>query len=631
MTFGSSFTSSFSAISNAKNQRETLAFEKKKRDQELEIRGYDSETLKVIPGSTADVQQVKNDQTLQLAKGLEGKLAAQDTDQAILDFSDTGDATYLQGALDKNPTIKQAWAARGVQHVANLDWQNDTKLLKKNGFQEAEYDTEAKQALLSKNVYKFYNGKEWQMGLLNKAAAETGATTRIGENRGQQITNNYQAFRDFMSGPRSSANTAEGHRNEREIIAATEETGVPANLLAAMSNTDTPQSADSIKENSKHMASMLERYNGDTQLALAAFNVGPEAVDKQNGVPPAAQSFVTKILKNYTEGEKYYTDNRSLQEGQQMGARPSVRSLDLQELSGRQARTADNRIATIQNFVRGNVNAAKGTTSFNVDVEQARKIEATDIAGKAVRAKQQANLVKLKTEGRTTKQKDLDAAERETNELLKNFGGEEAFFKTDFSNPKTFNKAWNNVVKINRLEGTELTQKDKDNITDMRSLIGLSKSAAKLTASQTGIIDSSIKNVKKYITDNAPGVDCTAAIASFRNTLRHALFGSALTDGEIKAFNEAFGENKQKLGPVLKQFKTALNQIQDKLNSTAALGNPYTMKVMVGADQEKIQAIRDALQQRIDYIEGRFVPPSEAAPETEATERPSLDSIFGGK
>jgi len=51
----------------------------------------------------------------------------------------------------------------------------------------------------------------------------------------------------------------------------------------------------------KYVKSLLNRFDGNIILALAAYNAGPNAVKKYDGIPPykETQNYVKAILKNY--------------------------------------------------------------------------------------------------------------------------------------------------------------------------------------------------------------------------------------------------------------------------------------------------------------------------------------------
>jgi soluble lytic murein transglycosylase-like protein len=59
--------------------------------------------------------------------------------------------------------------------------------------------------------------------------------------------------------------------------------------------------AQNVAGGTRYLRGLLDRFNGDEKLAVAAYNAGPNAVEKYGGVPPFAetQNYVQNVLSSY--------------------------------------------------------------------------------------------------------------------------------------------------------------------------------------------------------------------------------------------------------------------------------------------------------------------------------------------
>jgi soluble lytic murein transglycosylase-like protein len=170
-----------------------------------------------------------------------------------------------------------------------------------------------------------------QTNNLNSASTET-------ESMFQQILNEAQTNQEQTIKIQSLRNTAPSKTinasdEVQEVIEATAmKYGVDPKLISAMIQQESnfqanavsksgamglmqlmPRTAKSlgvsdpfdVKQNieggTKYISQLLNKYNGNTTLALAAYNAGPGNIEKYSGIPPfkETQNYVRNVLNNY--------------------------------------------------------------------------------------------------------------------------------------------------------------------------------------------------------------------------------------------------------------------------------------------------------------------------------------------
>ncbi|HEY1977427.1 MAG TPA: lytic transglycosylase domain-containing protein [Candidatus Baltobacteraceae bacterium] len=67
--------------------------------------------------------------------------------------------------------------------------------------------------------------------------------------------------------------------------------------------TDAYDPAQNVWGGTRYIRGLLDRFGGNTELAVAAYNAGPGAVEKYNGVPPYAetQNYVQNVLASFAK------------------------------------------------------------------------------------------------------------------------------------------------------------------------------------------------------------------------------------------------------------------------------------------------------------------------------------------
>jgi len=76
---------------------------------------------------------------------------------------------------------------------------------------------------------------------------------------------------------------------------------MPATARSLTADPNDPE--QNIDAGTRLLRELLLKYDGDVAKALAAYNAGPAAVDRYQGIPPypETQSYVDKVIQNYKQ------------------------------------------------------------------------------------------------------------------------------------------------------------------------------------------------------------------------------------------------------------------------------------------------------------------------------------------
>jgi len=107
------------------------------------------------------------------------------------------------------------------------------------------------------------------------------------------------------SGFAAEAVSAQGARGLMQVCPSTASSvGHKGDLLDPHTNIDV---------GSRYLVSLLHDFNGDVELSLAAYNAGPSAVLRHNGIPPYRETrdYIKKVLNRYQDLQREASALRS--------------------------------------------------------------------------------------------------------------------------------------------------------------------------------------------------------------------------------------------------------------------------------------------------------------------------------
>jgi soluble lytic murein transglycosylase-like protein len=188
--------------------------------------------------------------------------------------------------------------------------------------QIGSYISESKSLGIAEVLYKKITGEEMTPEMRSKISTKINVSNTGSTNTGTDATSvtpsdeSLNRLNNYESQINEASDSFGVDKNIIKSIIMTESAGnknavssaKAKGLMQLMDSTATDMGVknsfnprENILGGTKYFAQMLRQYNGDTKLALAAYNAGPKNVDKYNGVPPfdETKNYINKVLSYF--------------------------------------------------------------------------------------------------------------------------------------------------------------------------------------------------------------------------------------------------------------------------------------------------------------------------------------------
>ena len=150
-----------------------------------------------------------------------------------------------------------------------------------------------------------YSAKAWELGV--GRTLPTSSNTSSGLECSEELSSIFdEAANTYQVDSKLLKSIAKAESNFRsDAVSSAGAVGIMQLMpqtAAGLGVSDSYNAYENIMGGAKYISQLLEKYNGNVSLALAAYNAGGSNVDKYGGIPPfeETQNYVAKVLGYYS-------------------------------------------------------------------------------------------------------------------------------------------------------------------------------------------------------------------------------------------------------------------------------------------------------------------------------------------